>query len=255
MKRFAVLIGFGLIGFVLALSAGDARAQGNVPLVADLSSHLVAITTGFSGTDVLLFGATDGPGDIAVVVRGPEQAEVIRRKGRRGPIWVNTEEVAFHEAPSYYRVASSRPLAEFAPQTLLSRYQIGIDNIRMNTVADTSLEPEEVTDFRKAFVRLKTEANLYDQGLGAINFMSNRLFRTELHFPSNVPTGTYLVEVYLFRDGEVTSAEIVPRTIAQIGTSADIFDFAHNLAPLYGIFAILLAASAGWAASVAFRRV
>src|SRR6478752_3839010 len=98
----------------------EARAQEAVPLVADLSSHLVAITTGFSGTDVLLFGATDGPGDIAVVVRGPGENEVIRRKGRKGPVWVNTDEVTFRDAPSYYRVASSRPLDEFAPQTLLS---------------------------------------------------------------------------------------------------------------------------------------
>lgn len=248
MKRLITLLSF------VVLYAADARAQGNVPLVADLSSHLVAITTGFSGTDVLLFGATDGPGDIAVVVRGPSEEEAIRRKGRRGPIWVNTREMAFRDAPSYYRVASSRPLAEFAPGNLLSRYQIGIENVRMNTVADASLGPEEVEDFRKAFVRLKTESNLYDQGLGAINFMSNRLFRTELHFPSNVPTGTYLVEVYLFRDGDVTSAEIVPLNISQIGISADIFDFAHNLAPLYGLVAILLAASAGWVASVVFRR-
>ena len=85
--------------------------------------------------------------------------------------------------------------------------------------------------------------------------MSNRLFRTELHFPSNVPTGTYLVEVYLFRDNDVTSAEIVPLNISQIGISADIFDFAHNLAPLYGLVAILMAAGAGWTASVVFRRV
>ncbi len=247
MKRFLALA-------MALLLAGEARAQGNVPLVADLSSHLVAITTGFSGTDVLLFGATDGAGDIAVVVRGPSQNEVIRRKGRVGPVWINTDEVTFRDAPSYYRVASSRPLDEFAPQTLLSRYQIGIDNLRINTLADTTLEPEEVADFRKAFVRLKTDSNLYDQGLGAVNFMSNRLFRTELHFPSNVPTGTYLVEVYLFRDGDVTSAEIVPLNISQIGASADIFDFAHNLAPLYGLVSILLAASAGWVASIAFRR-
>lgn len=248
MRRFVFLAALAM------LFANEARAQGSVPLVADLSSHLVAITTGFSGTDVLLFGATDGPGDIAVVVRGPTEEEVIRRKGRKGPVWVNTDQVAFREVPSYYRVASSRPLDEFAPQTLLSRYQIGIDNIRMTTVADGAMAAGEVANFRKAFVRLKTEASLYDQGLGAINFMSNRLFRTELHFPSNVPTGTYLVEVYLFRDGDVTSAEIVPLNISQIGMSADIFDFAHNLAPLYGLVAILLAAGAGWTANAAFRR-
>ena len=51
-------------------------------LVAALSNHLVAISTGFSGTDVLLFGAIDGTGDVVVVVRGPESvATCIARVG------------------------------------------------------------------------------------------------------------------------------------------------------------------------------
>ncbi len=235
------------------LASVPATAQ-DVPLVADLSSHLVAITTGFTGTDVLLFGATDGPGDIAVVVRGPATDEVIRRKGRFGPIWINRAAVTFRDLPSYYRVASSRPLEEFAPQMLLSRHQIGLDNLRMVNV-DENIPADQLTAFRKALVRLKTEGGLYDQGVGAINLMSNRLFRTELHFPSNIATGTYLVEVYLFRDGVVTSAEILPLNISQIGIGAEIFDFAHDLAPLYGLVAVLLAVAAGWAASAVFRRV
>ena len=47
---------------------GGLHAQG---LVADASRHLVAITTGFVGTKVLLFGATEGEGDVIIVVRGP----------------------------------------------------------------------------------------------------------------------------------------------------------------------------------------
>ena len=46
--------------FAIAMLALPARAE----LVAALSNHLVAITTGFSGTDVLLFGATDGTGEV-----------------------------------------------------------------------------------------------------------------------------------------------------------------------------------------------
>jgi uncharacterized protein (TIGR02186 family) len=234
------------------LLALPARAQ-DAPLVAALSSHLVAITTGFTGTDVLLFGATDGPGDIAIVVRGPATTEVVRRKSRFGPIWTNRAEMAFRDVPSYYGVASNRPLNEFAPELLLSRFQIGFDNLRLTPV-DPAVTAEQSLDFRKALIRLKAGEKLYDQGLGAVTFMSNRLFRTDLHFPSNVPTGTYLVEVYLFREGEVASAEIVPLNISQIGVSAEIFDFAHNLAPLYGLAAILLAVAAGWAASALFRR-
>ena len=238
----------------LLFTAFPASAQ-DVPLVADLSSHLVAITTGFSGTDVLLFGATDGPGDIAVVVRGPAKEEVVRRKGRMGPIWANAESVIFRDVPSYYRVASSRPLGEFAPQLLLSRYQIGVDSVRM-LPADENMPAEQATVFKQALLRLKTEDGLYDQGVADVALMSNRLFRTQLHIPANVPTGTYLVEVYLFREGQITSAEIVPLTISKIGVGADLYDFAHGKwAFFYGLLAVLLAGSAGWTAGAVFRRV
>ncbi|MGE3335562.1 MAG: TIGR02186 family protein [Rhodospirillaceae bacterium] len=246
--------------FLLLLAlASPVRAQQQsqaleVPLMADLSSHLVAITSRFIGTDVLLFGATDGPGDIVVVVTGPIRDETVRRKERVGAIWLNTDQVTLASVPSYYRVVSSRPVEEFAPQTLLARHQIGLANIRMAT-ADADVTPEELAEFRRALIRIKTAQSLYDQGIGAINMMSNRLFRAELHFPSNVPTGTYNVEVFLFRDGQVASAQIVPLNISKVGVGADIYDFAHNLAPLYGLLAVLLAAGAGWAASAVFRRV
>jgi len=243
-----------LAALFACLCGFPAKAQ-DVPLVADLSSHLVAITTGFTGTDVLLFGATDGPGDIAVVVRGPSQDEIVRRKGRFGPIWANDDEVTFREVPSYYRVASSVPLEEFGADALLSRHQIGLDSLRLLS-ADDGVPAEEAAEFRTALVRLKTEENLYDQGVADVQLMSNRLFRTELHFPANVPTGTYMVEVYLFREGQVTSAEIVPLTISKIGVGAEIYDFAHGpLALLYGLLSVLLAGSAGWAAGAVFRRV
>lgn len=241
-----------LIAFLL-LCGAPAKAQ-DVPLVADLANHLVAITTGFSGTDVLLFGATNGPGDIVVVVRGPTTDEVVRRKGRFGPIWANSSAVAFHDVPSYYRIASNRPLDEFVPEGLLESRQIGIDNLRLTSTDDASLE--QMAAFREGLVRLKAAQNLYAQGVGDITLMSNRLFRTELHFPANVPTGTYTVEVYLFRDGQITSAEIVPLAISKIGIGADIFDFAHGrLAFLYGVLVVALAAGAGWTAGAVFRRV
>lgn len=261
MKRAALLFAsliLALCGVALG-PAAPARAQEpppafEVPLMADLSSHLVAITSRFIGTDVLLFGATDGPGDIVVVVTGPMRDETVRRKKRVGPIWLNTDEVTLTAMPSYYRVVSSRPIEEFVPQALLTREQIGLENIRMLT-ADENIPLEELAQFRSALIRLKTTQNLYAQGIGDINMMSNRLFRTDLHFPSNVPTGTYNVEVFLFRDGQVASAQIVPLNISKIGVGADIYDFAHNLAPLYGLLAVLLAAGAGWAASAVFRRV
>src|ERR1700724_3696361 len=91
MKR-----GLGSLGVLLVLLlicwGSEARAQA---LVADLTSHLIAITTGFTGASVVLFGATDGPGDVIVAVRGPEREMTVRRKRRVAGIWANTEQGTF----------------------------------------------------------------------------------------------------------------------------------------------------------------
>jgi uncharacterized protein (TIGR02186 family) len=242
------------VGLVAAMTLGTALRAQEAPLVADVSENLVAITTGFTGKEVLLFGATDGPGDIAIVVKGPTRDITVRQKGRFGPIWVNRKSVTFRDVPSFYRIASSRPLEEFAPPNLLSRFQIGTDNIRLEPVEESTATAEDLTDYRKALVRMKTGQDLYDEGLGSVNTTSNRLFRTRIMFPANVPTGTYFVEVYLFRNGTVAAAEIVPFNISKTGFGADVYDFAHNFGAIYGILAIILAATAGWAASAAFRR-
>jgi|SRR5579871_4202373 len=246
--KIALLVLTGMIAFGTARAAAD-----DVPLVADLSNHLVAITSRFTGASVLLFGATDGNGDIVVVIRGPAKDVVVSRKQRFGPIWVNAKSVTLHDVPSYYRMASSKPLAEIVPNELLSRYQIGLNNIRLNVTNDKT-PAADMDTFRQALVRLKTDAGLYSEELGAVNLMSNRLFRTELYFPANVATGTYLVEVYLFRDGAVASAEIVPFTISKVGVDADIYDFAHNFGFVYGVLAIAAAIAAGYGASAAFHR-
>ena len=83
MTVLRALFGF----FCLLVPAAVGAAE---PLVADLSKHLVAITTGFAGTDVLLFGAVEGDGDVVVVVRGPNHTETVRRKQRQFGIWVNS---------------------------------------------------------------------------------------------------------------------------------------------------------------------
>ena len=234
---------------VLAVATpGPARAD----LVADLSQHLVAITTGFTGTKVLLFGTTGGSGDVVVVVRGPENAEVVRRKGRKAGIWLNEAEMVFDRVPSYYAVAATRPLSEFLPERVAEREEIGIRNMRIKPVTDA--DPGEVESFRAALIRNKQKANLYSVDPAPINLLGNRLFRTDMHFPANAPVGAYIVRVFLVEDGEVVGANITPLIVSKIGFEAGVFDFAHRHALAYGVLAILIAVVAGWTASVAFHK-
>lgn len=245
--KFALLLCIFALGFVRTASAQT------VPLVADLSNHLVAITTGFTGTDVLLFGATDGPGDVVIVVRGPSQDVTLRRKDRVGPIWANSEEVALRDVPSFYNVASNQDISAFTSERVRALYEIGLENLKL-TFADPRHSEDIRKDYGDALIRLNTDRGLYSAEQGKISLLANRLFRAQLHFPANVPTGAYEVGIYLFRNGDVVSGEFVPLIISKTGIGAEVYDFAHNLAPLYGLLAIAIAVLAGWAAEAAFRR-
>ncbi|MBI3445182.1 MAG: TIGR02186 family protein [Magnetospirillum sp.] len=238
------------------LLAGD-PARAVEPLVADLSKHLVAITTGFAGTDVLLFGAIeemdgDKAGDVVVVVRGPNKAETLRRKDRTAGIWINSGNAKVDNAPSFYQVASTRPLEEVAPTAILDRHQIGLDHLDLDIrVKD---QGSDLGEYRKALFRLNQTKGLYGDKVLEIGMLSQRLFRTDVHFPANVPVGIYMVEVYLMSAGQVISAQTTPLVVSKIGIGADVFDFAHHQAAAYGILAILLAAAAGWLAAIAFKK-
>ena len=239
---------FALIA-LLSLAPPAAAAE---PLVADLSKHLVAITTGFAGTDVLLFGAVEGDGDVVVVVRGPNHRETVRRKRNLLGIWMNSGAARIDNAPAFYQVSATRPLSEIAPAEVLERHHIGLDHLDLAIkAADGGAGADE---YRRALLRLKRGAGLYGEEFQNIGFLGRRLFRTDMRFPANVPVGTYLVEVYLIDKGEVIDAQTTPLVISKVGLGADVYDFAHRRAIPYGIIAVLMAAFSGWLAAAAFRR-
>jgi uncharacterized protein (TIGR02186 family) len=238
-----------LVALSLTLFSGP---SGAAPVVADLSKYVISIDSGFTGTDVLLYGAVEEEGDLVVVVRGPLERVTVRRKDRIAGIWINQDEVEFQDAPSYYMVASSRPLDEIAPRNFRELHQIGLDALRLTP--STARPEEEVQPFREALVRNRRRDGLYSDSISAMKFLSNRLFSTSVQFPANVPEGAYSAEVFLIRDGKVISAETTPLFINKTGFLWQINYYAHNKPELYGIVAILVALFAGWIAAVAFRK-
>jgi len=247
MKR-----GLGSLGVLLVLLlicwGSAARAEA---LVADLTSHLIAITTGFTGASVVLFGATDGPGDVIVAVRGPDREMTVRRKSRVAGIWVNTQQVTFVNLPSFYAVAASRPIADILSPAAAAFYRLGIANLKL---AASTPAPSVVVDaFRTALERTQQEAGLYVERMGKVDFLGERLFRTTITFPSNVPTGTYLVEVFLVRDRDIVSGQTTPLVVSRLGVDAAVFEFSTRQPGFYGAIAVLTAVVAGWLASLPFR--
>jgi uncharacterized protein (TIGR02186 family) len=242
-------------GMLLALLAlivepgAPARADA---LVADLTSHLIAITTGFTGASVVLFGATDGPGDVIVVVRGPERDMTVRRKSRVLGIWTNTQSVSFDNVPSFYAVAASRPLDNIVTPSVAGLHRVGLDNLRFEATAKES--PQTIEQFSAALIRTQQRAGLFPTEIGKVNFLGERLFRTTIEFPTNVPTGTYLVEVFFARNKDIVTGQTTPLVVSKVGADAEVFAFANRQPGFYGAIAVLMAVVAGWLASLPFRR-
>lgn len=240
----------------IAFRPDPVRAQ--QPLVADLSEHLLAITTGFTGARVLLFGAVEEAGQVVVVVRGPSESVTMRRKSRVAGIWMNTDAVTFPDVPAFYAISSSAPLHEITTPSVRARNRIGVSQLDLQPGSSELAGPElagpELAAWQEGLIRGKQRKGHYAQKAGRVVFLGRTLFRTELFFPATVPTGHYQVEVYLMKDGEVVSAQTTPLIVSKAGLEAEIFQIAHQRAALYGIAAVLVAAFAGWLASVIFRR-
>jgi uncharacterized protein (TIGR02186 family) len=233
----------------LVLPTPATRAQ---QIIADLSRHLVPITTGFAGADVLLFGAVDGDGDVIVTVRGPETDVVVRQKSLVNGMWINTQAITYVRVPGYYAVAATKPLDEIVTNPVAEREQIGAARLRLDAEAHTP--PDRADVFRRALLRNMERTGLFQARTAPVRFLGQRLFRADIVFPANVPTGRYTVNVYLVRGGQVVSAATTPLQVSKIGLSAEIYDFAQDRGISYGIIAVAFAGIAGWAASRVFQR-
>ena len=249
MKLFRRLI----LGLMVWAAATGGAAAVSTPLIADLSDHLVAITTGFSGVDVLLFGAIEGEGDLVVAVRGPTEEKWVWRKEQKFGFWIGSGRAAFSEMPSFYRVASTRPLEDIAEPELWQRYHIGLEQLQktLRLIKDKGSTSD---DYWEALLRLQEKRGLYAAKPGQVDMLGEHLFRTMIRFPANVPVGIYSVEVYLIRDGAIVSAQTTPLSISKIGIGADIYDFAYANAPAYGILCIVLAVAIGWGAAIVLKK-
>jgi uncharacterized protein (TIGR02186 family) len=227
-------------------------------LVAGLSQDQIEITSNYTGTDMVVFGAIESMGDtsnaardVVVVVRGPNADMSVRRKARVAGLWVNRDEMSLSGMPAYYFVASSRPLKEIASAQTLQRYQIGLGSLQPEGVSTHA--PAKAVPFIKAAVQEREKDKLYAELPQGVEFLSYALFRVRVPMPADVPRGQYTAEVYLFRDGTVISAQSTPLFVNQSGLERRLHNLAQSWPVAYGLSAVFMAGFMGWLSSVVFR--
>ena len=244
---------------------GGAQPLPRETVEADVSSRAIAITSAFTGTEIVVFGsvlnsrqpsAEAGYYDVIVVLEGVPEPVVARRKSNVAGLWVNTGAFDFESAPTYYAIASTRPIEEIAEEDFLKAHAIGLDHVRLSPAARSAIrtEPAEITAFKEAVVRRRQKDGLYLKADYAVIFIGKSLFRASIALPAHVPVGPLTARVYLFREGEVLSTFQQRVRLEREGVELWIYWFAMRHPALYGLFTVMMAVIAGLLASAAFRR-
>ena len=157
-------------GIALLMLAAPALMGAEMPvLVPDVSQRQIDIKYSFSGEELLLFGAIVYPDghppkkapDIVVVLKGPEQAVRMREKDKVAGIWVNADAIRFQSAPSFYAIASTRPLKDIADERTAAIYELGTDNIQLSPASFEN--SEEISRFEAGVIDMQSSKGLYVQ--------------------------------------------------------------------------------------------
>ena len=233
---------------------------GKPVLVPDVSAREVQIRYTFSGAQLLLFGAIYYPAgrapseaaDVAVVLRGPVQPILLREKQKVAGIWMNGDSSRFRSAPSFYAVASSRPIGDLVDERTASIYELGIHNLQLSPGGGSL--PEKEQHFEAGLLDLRSRAGLYAEDPHGVEITDGILYRAVITIPSQVPVGTYTAETFLIDRGKVVAAATRDIEIDKSGIERSVWLASRRHRFLYGLACIALSLGLGWAAAVAFRR-
>jgi uncharacterized protein (TIGR02186 family) len=229
-------------------------------LVPDISARKVEIRYSFTGAQLLLFGAIVFPGgrppshpsDIVVVLRGPVQPILVREKQKIAGIWMNADQDRFRSAPSFYSVASSRPIAELVDERTAAIYEMGLHNLQLSPGGGAL--PEKERRFEAGLLDLRKRRGLYAENPRGVEMSDGVLYRATISIPSQVPVGTYTAETFLVDRGKVIAAATRDIQIDKSGFERFVALAARRHEGLYGLAAVLMSLGMGWAAATFFRR-
>ncbi|PCD04010.1 hypothetical protein COC42_06770 [Sphingomonas spermidinifaciens] len=253
MRRLARLAALALAPLLVA--------QADAPLlVPDASQREIEIAYSFTGADLLLFGAilypdrraAERPADIVVVVKGPSQSVLMREKQKVAGIWVNAEAMRYRSAPSFYAIASSRPVERIVDARTRAIYELGLDSLQLSPIGS---EPQAVQDrFVRGLVEQRRRTGLFVEAPGAVEITDGVLYRARIAIPARVPVGRFTAETFLIRDGRVLAAAVREIEIRKSGFERFVAAAAQNHAVAYGVVAVLLSVAFGWGAGALWRR-
>ena len=247
-----------LFAILLLVLLGAAR---DPILVPEVSQHEVQVRQGFRGTELLLFGAILTPEgaragqdyDIVVVLKGPTRSIVLREKRRIAGIWINADSTEFRSAPTFFAVASAKPIGQIVDDKTAAIYELGLPWLQLSPIG--AYDPKEQARMSAGLVDLMTRDGLYKQDAKAVTVSEQVLYQARIALPSSVQTGTYTAETFAINHGRVVASAISKVEVKKQGFERLVARFAEDHGFFYGLLAVALSVGMGFLAGRLFALV
>lgn len=230
-------------------------------LVPEVSQHEVRVRQGFTGTQLLLFGAILDPSgqragreyDIIVVLKGPAEPIRLREKEQVGGMWINADSTDFRSAPTFFAVASSRPIGDIVDEKTAAIYEFGTGYIQLSPSGVIDLD--EQARFTSGLVDLRQRHGLYKQDEHGVTIRGQVLYQARISLPSNVQTGTYTAETFAVTRGRVIASAVAEVEVKKVGFERFIETASQQYSLIYGVVAVMLSVGMGWMAGRLFALI
>ena len=248
--------------WLLLLLAGFMLIGARDPiLVPEVSQHEIQVRQGFTGTELLLFGAILTPEgtragrdyDIVVVLKGPTRSIVLREKQRIAGIWVNAASTEFRSAPTFFAVASSKPINRIVDDKTAAIYELGLPWLQLSPIG--AYNPKEQARFSAGLVDLMQREELYKDDPKGVKVSEQVLYQARIKLPSSVQTGTYTAETFAITKGRVVASAIARVEVKKQGFERAVAQFAEYNGFIYGLLAVALSVAMGFMAGRLFALV
>lgn len=225
-------------------------------LAAALIDDSVLLTSSFNGAKLTMFGAVEIGGkeapDIVIIVRGPNRRAWITQKRKIAGLWIGQKRIYFDAAPTYFGVASTRPISQIAPEDTQTLY--GLNAISQLNTNDKKLSRNELDIFKTAFVNVRRGQALYIDTPTGVKFFQNGLFRADIKLPDLTPPGLYTVKVMVFKNNRPVDSTLQTFEVSKVGFERWLYSFARDNPLFHGILGLCFALLAGLLSARIFKR-
>jgi hypothetical protein len=273
LRRFlkpALLLCMSPIAFAPCGFGRLSAAQDSVSL--RLSPEQVRMGAFYNGARVRIEGTAPAGSRVLVVIRGEEKDEIFNRKGRVGPIWLNTDKVHVTNAPALFLSYGSDDVRSLLDGAVVDQYQVDEAAIKKRMscrvhckcaltktepagskhLACTGVEPDARDGelLRTNYLKLKADEGSYQTFPRAVQIAADASggarYRLEFLWPRKAPPGTYQVEVYAVRNRAIIARAGTRLPVVEVGFPAFMASLAGEHPWFYGLIAVVAAVIAGF---------